>query len=43
MAWLNFSADFADPFTMINQLLDPSSFAVNLSHFNDSRFIQRMR
>jgi ABC-type oligopeptide transport system substrate-binding subunit len=43
IAWSNWGADFADPFTMINELFDPTFAAINFSHFNDPAFIARMR
>ena len=38
----NWGADFADPFTMINEQFDPSA-ADNFGHFNEPAFTRRMR
>ena len=43
IAWVNWGADFADPFTMINELYDPAVTAFNPGHFNDPAMIKRMR
>ena len=43
IAWSNWGADFADPFTMINELFDPAFAAVNFSHFSNPTLIARMR
>jgi YVTN family beta-propeller protein len=42
IAWVNWSADFADPFTMINELYDPSA-TYNFGRFNDPALTRRMR
>jgi peptide/nickel transport system substrate-binding protein len=43
LAWANWYGDFADPFTMINELFDPAFAALNLSHFDNPALIARMR
>jgi YVTN family beta-propeller protein len=43
IATANWGADFADPFTMINELFDPAFAAVNFSRFNNPVLIARMR
>jgi len=44
IAWTNWGADFADPFTMINELYDPANAAAaDFGHFNDPSFTRRMR
>jgi YVTN family beta-propeller protein len=43
IAWTNWGADFADPFTMINELYDPSVAVFNPGHFNDPALTRRMR
>ena len=42
IAWVNWGADFADPFTMINEQFDPSA-RYNFGHFNDPALTRRMR
>ena len=42
IAWVNWGADFADPFTMINEQFDPSA-SDNFAHFNDPALTRRMR
>ena len=39
---MNWGADFADPFTMINEQFDPSA-SDNFAHFNDPALTRRMR
>ncbi|MGZ6690376.1 MAG: ABC transporter substrate-binding protein [Solirubrobacteraceae bacterium] len=44
IAWTNWGADFADPFTMINELYDPTNAAAaNFGRFNDPALTRRMR
>ena len=43
LAWTNWGADFADPFTMINDLYDPAAGVFNPGHFNDPALTRRMR
>ena len=43
LAWTNWGADFADPFTMINELYDPAVGVFNPGHFNDPALTRRMR
>jgi peptide/nickel transport system substrate-binding protein len=44
IAWTNWGADFADPFTMINELYDPANnAAADYGHFNDPALTGRMR
>ena len=42
IAWTNWFADFADPFTMINELFEPAAPS-NFGHFNDPALTRRMR
>jgi peptide/nickel transport system substrate-binding protein len=42
IAWTNFGADFADPFTMINELYDPAA-RFDFGRFNNPEFTSRMR
>ena len=44
IAMANWGADFADPFTMINELYDPvNAAAADFGHFNDPALTRRMR
>jgi YVTN family beta-propeller protein len=44
LAWTNWGADFADPFTMINELFDPAVPVIpNFGRFNDPALTRRMR
>ena len=44
IAFTNWFPDFADPFTMINELYDPANPAASdFGHFNDPAFTRRMR
>ena len=43
IAWTNWGADFADPFTMINELFDPVPPTNNFGRFNDPALTRRMR
>ena len=42
IAWVNWGADFADPFTMLNEQFDPSAI-YNFGHFNAPALTRRMR
>ena len=42
IAWTNWFPDFADPFTMINELFEPAAPS-NFGHFNDPALTRRMR
>ena len=43
IAWVNWGADFVDPFTMINELYDPAVTAFNPGDYNDPAMTKRMR
>jgi ABC-type transport system substrate-binding protein len=44
IASTNWGADFADPYTMINELYDPANAAAaDFGHFNDPALTKRMR
>ncbi len=44
IAWTNWGADFADPFTMINELFEPGAPSkANFGRFNDPALTSRMR
>jgi peptide/nickel transport system substrate-binding protein len=44
IAWTNWIADFADPFTMINELFEPAApTKANFGRFNDPALTRRMR
>jgi DNA-binding SARP family transcriptional activator/ABC-type transport system substrate-binding protein len=43
IAFTNWNADFPDPFTMINELYDPTLAAFNFGRFNDLALTRRMR
>jgi hypothetical protein len=42
IAWSNWGADFADPFTMLNELFDPA-LGFNFGRFNNPALTARMR